>query len=482
MPLRIRRGTDAERLTITPAEGELIYTTDQKRVYVGDGTTLGGVQLTADAIVNNLESDLDLNSFDIIGVGNINIDGNLTVTGNLDGTLIGSINGNVTGNVTGDVLGNLTGNVTGDVTGSLFGNAFGNLTGDVVGSVFGNDSSLLVDGVNGKIVGPIEASILDIKIFGGLPGQLLSTDGSGNLSFEDNNVGFGLPNTIAYYDALGQTITGIPSVQWDSLNTSLSVTGNLTTQTFNTGNIDPIFQFLNIGGDPTNPLRNVIFDFGLFDSTPIEIKNIAAGIDDFSVGKFLFTSYGTTTDDTACTQLVPGQYLSSIVQSIKNPISNGGQDIITSAIIQSLDPAGSVTSTYASGKLIFANRFGPSNSPPDLAYLTFDSRGYLGVNKYNATEALDVDGNGLFSGTVTAAAFKGSFVADDSSIIVDGVSGAVTAPTVTASTFVQFGAITTSQRSALSPANGMVIYNSTDNRFQGYQNGSWINLDDGTSA
>ena len=45
MPLRLRRGTNAERTTITPIEGELLYTTDTKNLYVGDGTTVGGNRL-----------------------------------------------------------------------------------------------------------------------------------------------------------------------------------------------------------------------------------------------------------------------------------------------------------------------------------------------------------------------------------------------------------------------------------------------------
>jgi hypothetical protein len=43
MALRLRRGTDAERLTITPAEGEPIFTTDTKQLYIGDGVTAGGI-------------------------------------------------------------------------------------------------------------------------------------------------------------------------------------------------------------------------------------------------------------------------------------------------------------------------------------------------------------------------------------------------------------------------------------------------------
>jgi len=42
MPLQLRRGTNAQRLTITPLQGEIIYTTDTKNLYVGDGTTVGG--------------------------------------------------------------------------------------------------------------------------------------------------------------------------------------------------------------------------------------------------------------------------------------------------------------------------------------------------------------------------------------------------------------------------------------------------------
>lgn len=45
MALQIRRGTSASRTSITPASGELLYTTDTKLLYVGDGTTAGGNQI-----------------------------------------------------------------------------------------------------------------------------------------------------------------------------------------------------------------------------------------------------------------------------------------------------------------------------------------------------------------------------------------------------------------------------------------------------
>ena len=43
MALKLRRGTNAGRTAITPAEGEPIFTTDTKQLYIGDGSTAGGV-------------------------------------------------------------------------------------------------------------------------------------------------------------------------------------------------------------------------------------------------------------------------------------------------------------------------------------------------------------------------------------------------------------------------------------------------------
>jgi hypothetical protein len=39
---------------------------------------------------------------------------------------------------------------------------------------------------------------------------------------------------------------------------------------------------------------------------------------------------------------------------------------------------------------------------------------------------------------------------------------------------------TNTNRDLISAVNGDIIYNTSVNRFQGYQNGGWINLDDGT--
>ena len=60
MALQLRRGTDSERLLITPVIGELIYTTDDKKLYAGDGTTAGGVEVGGGSSTLNALTDTDL--------------------------------------------------------------------------------------------------------------------------------------------------------------------------------------------------------------------------------------------------------------------------------------------------------------------------------------------------------------------------------------------------------------------------------------
>jgi len=94
--------------------------------------------------------------------------------------------------------------------------------------------------------------------------------------------------------------------------------------------------------------------------------------------------------------------------------------------------------------------------------------GNLGVG-ISPTSKLHVNGNATITGTVEAASFKGSYALDDSTTIIDGING-----TITSGGFVQFGGYSTTERDALTAANGMVIYNTSLNVFQGYQNSAWI--------
>ena len=93
MALRLRRGTDAERQgMIGPLEGELVYTTDTNKVYVGGrdetGDLVQGGILVSGSLLDDpaptLSANLSLNGHDIVGTGNINIDGTITATGTVN--------------------------------------------------------------------------------------------------------------------------------------------------------------------------------------------------------------------------------------------------------------------------------------------------------------------------------------------------------------------------------------------------------------
>jgi len=123
MSLRIRRGTDAQRQQITPDDGELIYTTNTKKLYLGDGVTQGGnnigqslagTGLVFDTITQTLQAtgggggggilsvsadlnpslggNLNLSNHNITGTGNIGTVGTIYASQGLGGNL--NLNGN----------------------------------------------------------------------------------------------------------------------------------------------------------------------------------------------------------------------------------------------------------------------------------------------------------------------------------------------------------------------------------------------------
>lgn len=50
--IQVRRGTDAQRQGVVFDQGELVWTIDTKKLYVGDGETAGGIEAwsAADAL------------------------------------------------------------------------------------------------------------------------------------------------------------------------------------------------------------------------------------------------------------------------------------------------------------------------------------------------------------------------------------------------------------------------------------------------
>lgn len=245
MPLQIRRGTAAERNALSSplVIGELIYVTDQGKLYIGDGTALGGsdalgnpgqggkgliitgftseeaqdamavafsngvhsnIFFTYDDTANSMSAGLDLSSY----IGNVAIDGTLSVTGNLQAAAFkGSIFADDSTLLVDAVSGTIPYSViTGaPTTLSTFTNDVGyirvadiadgtvtidvNNTGDLQGSVYGDDSTLLVDAVNSSIPASVLTGTFTGNVIGDVTGELtgnvlgnITGDVTGNLT------------------------------------------------------------------------------------------------------------------------------------------------------------------------------------------------------------------------------------------------------------------------------------------------------------
>jgi hypothetical protein len=218
MALRLRRGTEAQRTAqVVPfQEGELVYITDTKKLYVGDGTTVGGVPVD----IANADISIDqLGDVDTSSVGFSPIDGQSLVwdSGNItwrpgnakiehasigdlvdvditsqaptqgqvlkwstvaaafvpnddtansglvqDDTYQIGINGDVyAADGTSKVLENGTDGTDATFTGVVTAGAGSSLIGDVTGSVYANDASLMVDSANKTLTGNLTGSVYD---------------------------------------------------------------------------------------------------------------------------------------------------------------------------------------------------------------------------------------------------------------------------------------------------------------------------------
>jgi len=101
-------------------------------------------------------------------------------------------------------------------------------------------------------------------------------------------------------------------------------------------------------------------------------------------------------------------------------------------------------------------------------------QGYFNTTNgpYSHAGGTNCEANGTASfvhGSASTASSEGTIV------LGTNITGA-TAHTVYVSPLV-LAKLTTTQRNDLTPENGMLIYNTTDNKFQGYENGAWNNFD-----
>jgi len=111
MPIQFKRGTNADRTSITPASGEPLWTTDTEAFYIGNGSTPGGILVSAAGDVKGPASSTDSHvAFFNGATGKIIKDSGLTLSGTNTGDQTITLTGDVTGSGTGSFAATISAN------------------------------------------------------------------------------------------------------------------------------------------------------------------------------------------------------------------------------------------------------------------------------------------------------------------------------------------------------------------------------------
>jgi hypothetical protein len=242
----LRRGPTTDRLAFVPLDGEIIYDTDQKKVYVGDGSTYGGKTVTSDItisgtgqVLNIPNSALQNSTISGIALGsslyNLNFGTHLTGTsyngsvavslgvdatdantaskivardgsGNFSaGTITATLNGNATSATTATTATTASSVTNGVYTTGSYSNPtwITSLSETkVLPSQTGNSGKFL--STNGTNTGWVSAAAIGFPSIVGNSGKFLSTDGTtvtwtspnnGTLSLSTSGVGIDVAST-----------------------------------------------------------------------------------------------------------------------------------------------------------------------------------------------------------------------------------------------------------------------------------------------
>ncbi len=447
MPLQIRRGTDAERtaMTVPLATGELIYITDQQRIYVGDGATLGGIPVTGytnenavDAVGAALAAGSHTNITFTYGstqdtANRIDATVNLSsYTGTIGAT---AVNSNIVANDT-TVLVNVS-------TGSI------NLNGTVKGNVIPNADSTYD-------LGSASYKFRDLYLSG-------SSIHLGNSIITSTGTAVNLP--------AGSTIGGDPIAVPAGGNLNVSIIGDDSTTIINaatkvvtaaggfvgnlTGNVNGDVTG-NLSGTSTgNHVGNVVTS-GL--AVVVDAANKRATLDELAL-----TSTG----------LISGSTMTVTT----------GQTIFLTQTVSATDPLISVlTSTSAtadSASIALSRQRGTLVSPS--AVLSGDTLGKCEFTGFDGTDyVLSAGIIGVTDNTVSTNVVPSRLefkVSSATGTLATAVSIKSTKVEFTAPPKVPVFADTTARNAAIpSPEAGMICFITASTQFQGYNGSTWTAL------
>jgi len=366
----------------------------------------------------------------------------------------------------------------------------------------------------------IPQSLTDLGITDGTEGQVLTTDGNGNFTFEDSTGSSGsisaditgitqanpgvVTTDVAHGLGEGQAVTITDVVGMIELNgneyyadvissTSFAIYSDLGLTT----PVDTSAMTAYVSDGVATGESTAGVDLSAFSVT----QNPASGTGTLSYSNGVFTytppdtsTFATTTDIAdfiTANDLANYGYVTS--GDLTGYVTN--TDLAGYATLAALSDYATLgaLSSYATTTALSTATANSANWDTAFSWGNHASAGYL--TSVTETDTLDTvtgrgntTANNISVGNVTSS---GTISADDF------VSTGVGTPTLSSASTLNLNAadgiicsgspfrlpvLTDTQRNALTPVNGDLIYNSTSNKIEGYQNGSWIEIDTGAAA
>ena len=499
MALRLRRGTDAERLLITPAQGELIYTVDTKQLYAGDGTTAGGTLVSSSA-ATSLEA---LSDTDLTGKLNGQVLSWNASTSNWEPTTITTGSGG-DGVVEGS---NYRINIASDDSTILVDSTTGTFTGDLKGSVFGDDSTPIVDAVNNTLNGTltgvvinssIDDSFINNTIIGNTrpaAASFTTIEAAGNIT--GNLVGNVFGNTSGRHDGF---VDGDLSGSVFGNDSTLIIDG-MTNQIFGelTGSVNG-----NVTGTLTGDIRGSVFA----DDSTLVIDGVSGTI----TGDIITSNIAGINEEVtiespsivvtnAVADANPNNAAQLRFTASKGTLDNPETVALGDSIV-TIRAGGWNGSNYSSQAginfLVSGNTIGTGNLPGKIEFFVLDDNdtyntSFLRLESTGVLTAAALQSLGMNAAAkaalITKANAAGSDIPVDGTIVydtdlgtlstyhsTDGWNNVLTANLpVESSSHFKVGSFATGSLPS-SPSAGMIAFDSTTNEFKGYNGTAWVVL------
>lgn len=408
MPLQVRRGTNAQRQAMTEplASGELLYATDTGTLYIGNGSTVGGI-----AVANISSQDIRDISSSLFTSGT-----HSGISFTYDGSVIDAVVDPDLSNYQGLIRANsLQGTLVGDDS-TILVDAVSNkiqLDGTVKGNIvpdadqvydIGSDSfrfkDLYLSGTSidlgGAIITSPDGSTVNLPAGSTVGGVAIGSGEAGglipgsnyniNIVSDDSTVMVDtatttLRATVAFTDLIGSVFGQDSGTIIDATDNSVYCNNVTCTNVTITGSIkSPDLELDIVHSDPTQSVK--IRRFIPVAGNHTDYYTVTDGA--YSSGNNLYLSRGTLESPTT---LQVGDVLNSDIT-----FGHDGTDYIASTIIASqVDPGGVVTTGSVPGSIGILTL--TDGNPLNGKGIRIDSRGFTSINLNSQAEAtLDVNG------------------------------------------------------------------------------------------